>query len=171
MKKIAFFILFLSFYKMEAQEQTYLSEVIQKWENAQKYTLQVASLMPDSDYTFSPVPDEMSFGHQMSHMGENMIWLSSSYLNKEKPAFKKIEYKNVTKKEIDDNLKIAFEYAHASLLSLKPENLEEKVNFFAGKMSKRQIINLMNDHLTHHRAQCLVYLRLKGIKPPEYIGW
>jgi uncharacterized damage-inducible protein DinB len=38
-------------------------------------------------------------------------------------------------------------------------------------MNKLQIINLINDHQTHHRAQLLVYLRLKGVKPPEYVGW
>jgi hypothetical protein len=26
-------------------------------------------------------------------------------------------------------------------------------------------------HQTHHRGQLVVYLRLKGIKPPQYRGW
>ncbi|NJL74904.1 MAG: hypothetical protein HC892_07620 [Saprospiraceae bacterium] len=30
---------------------------------------------------------------------------------------------------------------------------------------------LMNDHLTHHRAQMIVYLRLKDVQPPKYVGW
>ncbi len=38
-------------------------------------------------------------------------------------------------------------------------------------MTERQIINLMNDHLTHHRAQAIVYLRLNGVMPPKYVGW
>ncbi len=49
--------------------------------------------------------------------------------------------------------------------------LSDTVSFFAGPMNKLQIINLLNDHQTHHRAQMLVYLRLNGIKPPDYIGW
>lgn len=41
----------------------------------------------------------------------------------------------------------------------------------AGRMSKLQFINLLNDHQTHHRGQMMVYLRLNGIQPPEYMGW
>ena len=50
-------------------------------------------------------------------------------------------------------------------------DLDEEVQFFAGPMSKRQILVLMNDHLTHHRGQMIVYVRLKGVKPPAYKGW
>ena len=49
--------------------------------------------------------------------------------------------------------------------------LEEKVEFFAGPMNKRQILTLLNDHQTHHCGQLIVYLRLKGVKPPDYRGW
>jgi uncharacterized damage-inducible protein DinB len=38
-------------------------------------------------------------------------------------------------------------------------------------MNKLQILNLLNDHQTHHRAQLIVYLRINGIKPPDYVGW
>ncbi|MDT8346268.1 MAG: DinB family protein, partial [Flavobacteriaceae bacterium] len=49
--------------------------------------------------------------------------------------------------------------------------LSEKVNFFAGEKTKIQILNLLHDHVTHHRGQLVVYLNLKEIKPPRYTGW
>jgi len=55
--------------------------------------------------------------------------------------------------------------------ALKEENLDEKVDFFAGEKNKLQILNLLQDHVTHHRGQLAVYLNLKGIKPPAYTGW
>jgi len=171
MKKILFFLTTFTACQIQAQSSTYLSEMGQKLENARKYTLEIADLMPDSAYNFTPTKEEMSFGNQIAHLGDNMLWLSSTYLNKEKPNFTKIDFKNVPKKAIVEKLAVAFDYALATLKSLKPENLEETVDFFAGKMTKRQIINLMSDHLTHHNAQCLVYLRLNGVKPPKYIGW
>ena len=171
MKKIIFFLLCIATGNVQAQSSTYLSEMITKWEHAKKYTLEVANAMPDSAYGFSPANGEMTFGNQLSHLGENMIWLSSKYLKNEKPPFDKIAHQGVAKIAVVENVTRAFDYALAALQSLKPENLEETVDFFAGKMTKRQIINLMNDHLTHHNSQCLVYLRLKGIKPPDYVGW
>ena len=171
MKSILPFFLIFAGLNMQAQQSSYLSEIVVKWDNARKYTLEIAEAMPDSNYNFSPVKEEMSFAHQLAHLGENMMWLSSTYLSKSKPPFDKIKYDSVTKKEIIEQLKATFDFASTQLKNLTPEKLEEKVDFFAGKMIKRQIVNLMNDHLTHHNAQCIVYLRLKGLKPLQYIGW
>lgn len=41
----------------------------------------------------------------------------------------------------------------------------------AGPLTRRQILILMHDHQAHHIGQLIVYLRLKGIKPPGYVGW
>lgn len=30
---------------------------------------------------------------------------------------------------------------------------------------------LLFDHVTHHRAQAIMYLRMRGIEPPAYVGW
>ncbi|MFK7950340.1 MAG: hypothetical protein AB8G11_22315 [Saprospiraceae bacterium] len=29
----------------------------------------------------------------------------------------------------------------------------------------------LNSNLVHHRGQLTIYLRLKNVKPPRYIGW
>ena len=54
---------------------------------------------------------------------------------------------------------------------LTEKDLDTIVDFFAGPMSKRQILTLLNDHYTHHRGQIIVYLRMNDIKPPRYRGW
>jgi uncharacterized damage-inducible protein DinB len=51
------------------------------------------------------------------------------------------------------------------------DDLSTQVDFFAGPKTKLQILNIIQDHVTHHRGQLIVYLNLKGIKPPEYVGW
>ena len=70
-----------------------------------------------------------------------------------------------------DILRSAFAYSTGVVQGLEAKQLEEPVDFFAGPMNKRQILNLMTDHLTHHRGQAILYLRLRGIKPPSYRGW
>jgi uncharacterized damage-inducible protein DinB len=37
-----------------------------------------------------------------------------------------------------------------------------------GELSGTETPMLAMDHITHHRAQCVVYLRVKDIKPPAY---
>ena len=48
-----------------------------------------------------------------------------------------------------------------------------EVNFFVSDvpMNKKNIFQLLLDHITHHRSQLVLNLRLCGIKPPRYIGW
>ncbi|HEA31501.1 MAG TPA: hypothetical protein ENH91_16165 [Leeuwenhoekiella sp.] len=54
--------------------------------------------------------------------------------------------------------------------ALQESALAEKVDFFAGEKSKLQILNLMQDHVTHHRGQLVVYLNLKEINSLGYLG-
>lgn len=79
---------------------------------------------------------------------------------------------NLTEKDsILGILNRAYDYALRALETFNPSELGKMESFFTGPMNRLQIINLINDHQTHHRAQLLVYLRMKGIKPPAYVGW
>lgn len=152
-------------------DSLFLNASIIKLNHAKEYTIKVAELMPEEKYTFKPTPDEMEFGEQLLHLSDNMKWLCSSYLGDlEKPVLK--TEKPCPKKEcIIANLKVVYDYAITVLQKFDPVHLSDTVSFFAGPINKLQVINLLNDHQTHHRAQLLVYLRLNGIKPPDYIGW
>jgi uncharacterized damage-inducible protein DinB len=135
------------------------------------YTMKIAELMPDSLYGFKPTDEEMSFGEQLLHMGQNMTWLSQVYMMND-TTFKKENKEQLflaldIKKEIED----AYALAMIAHKEMDINRLNDKMDFFAGPKTVRQIIHLMHDHATHHRGQLIVYLRLKGIKPPKYRGW
>ncbi|MGB3080065.1 MAG: DinB family protein, partial [Saprospiraceae bacterium] len=76
-----------------------------------------------------------------------------------------------SKKEIIELLNQAFNYAKQTVDGLQEKDLNEPVDFFAGMMSRRRILLLMTDHVTHHRGQLGVYLRLNDVVPPSYRGW
>lgn len=148
----------------------YLAEFQQKWQNAARYTIEVAEAMPEDRYDFKPTEAEMTFRKQLMHIMSNMTWLSRDYLGSS--GFDHdLKREDLTKTEITALLQTAFNFAGKAAASLTTEQLEEKVEFFAGPMTKRQILTLMNDHLTHHRGQLVVYLRLNGVEPPDYRGW
>jgi uncharacterized damage-inducible protein DinB len=155
-------------------EKAHVVELQQKWANARAYTLALAESMPAEKYGFHPVEGEMAFGEQLVHLSSNMVWLCSDYLSGAKPPRSRKEIEGYAGKSKEEILKIVEEslnYAAVTLKNFDPAQLNESVKFFAGPMTKRQIILLMNDHLTHHRAQAIVYLRLNGVLPPKYVGW
>ncbi len=146
-----------------------VTQLTRKWENAKLYALKMAELMPEKYYDFKPMPEEMSFKEQLLHIAQNMQWLSSSYLFIEKSPDKKSETKD--KASVIKVLSDAYDMGFAAHKSISSKQLDEMVDFFAGPMTRRQILILMHDHQSHHLGQIIVYLRLKGIKPPDYVGW
>ena len=157
--------------KSSAQQKDSLtSQLASKWENAKSYTLKMAELMPEEFYDFKPTPDVMSFKEQLLHIAQNIQWLSTSYLLSGKKAPKK-DSAFATKATVIKKLSDAYDIGLLAHQRLSAEQLDEVVSFFAGPMTKRKILLLLHDHQTHHVGQIIVYLRLKGIKPPAYVGW
>jgi len=166
-------LVFLSGLQAQAQNpgRVFLDAALTRLTNARDYTVQVAELMPENKYDFKATKQEMSFGEQIMHMAGNLYWLSSAYLSKEPLPSLDTTKRKFSKKEIITELRSAYSYTYSAVTKMVPEQLDDTVTFFAGPMNKLQIINLINDHQVHHRGQCIVYLRLNGIKPPDYIGW
>jgi len=177
MRRFYFFIaIALCSVYCEAEAQSidtlFIQAAYTKLQRAAAYTLNVARLMPAEKYAFKPSNDEMSFGRQLLHLSQNLGWLSSHYLNnEEKNPVSEADLKLHHKDSIIAVVNKTYTYALQILKHFPPDQLKDTVSFFAGPMNKLQIINLLNDHQTHHRGQLVVYLRLQGIKPPPYVGW
>ena len=166
------FVLLLMMYCVCSNAQTsdsLLNQLAVKWQNSKTYTLKMAELMPEEAYGFKPVADQMSYGEQLLHIANNMFWLSSDFLLGNK--LDKQTNTHPSKKEIINIVSAAYDSGLASHHRLTTAQLDEMVKFFAGPKTRRQILVLMHDHQTHHVGQLIVYLRLKGIKPPGYVGW
>jgi len=69
------------------------------------------------------------------------------------------------------SMNLIFEEIIKYLKKLAPQVLQEDIRMWCGNSSKLRLLNLMDNHLAHHRGQLVVYLRLNGIKPPSYAGW
>ncbi len=166
-------ILFFSSFGLSAQEKSstfemYKTAYLEKWENSKNYLIAFAEAMPEEYYDFKPAEAEMTFGEQLKHINANMEWLATVYLGKsENKNFAEAK----TKAERIDALNFSFTQIAERVKIVSEAYLGEKVIFFAGEKNKLQILNLIQDHLTHHRGQLVVYLNLKGIKSPDYVGW
>ena len=159
-------------------QATLVEEYRARWKNAAAYTLEVAEAMPAEAYTFRPTEDQMSFGEQLLHLTGNMVWISNSFLGHAETAFDVAAFRQTLRAADAGNKTSVLEltrrglaFAQTALDKLDPATLDEVQEFFAGPLSRRHLLILLNDHLTHHRAQAIVYLRLRGMVPPRYRGW
>lgn len=170
MKKLPIFILFILMVNSNLTAQNnVVSAFLLKWENSKNYLLEIAENMPEANYNFKPTERQMSFEEQLLHIRQNMVWLSETYFMKEGKKSEKIEPK--TKEEIISHLTASFNSVSEIIKTISEEELTTEVDFFAGPKSKLQILNLLQDHVTHHRGQLIVYLNLNNVTPPKYSGW
>lgn len=141
------------------------------WQRAEAYLIAVAEAMPEEDYTFKATPENLSFAAQMMHIVQNVSWLNSTYIARENNPFMDVSPEGKSKQEIIQMLKEVFAYVTTTLEHFPDQQLKDPVRFGGEDVNKERILYLMRDHTTHHRAQAILYLRMKGITPPKYVGW
>lgn len=170
MKKHLFLLLFMSTTMMYAQQNSAKDAFLEKWEHSKTYLLEMIEAMPTEHFDFKPTEREMSFAGQLMHIKGNMDWLSTTYFSSEEFDREK-DTKPYVKEELKQLLEDAFDNTYQKVKATPEVSLNETVDFFAGPKSRLQILYLLMDHVTHHRGQLVVYMNLKGITPPKYIGW
>ena len=153
-----------------AQKDHFLKDYYERWEQSGKYMITVAEAMPESEYNFKPTPEEMSFAQQLMHIAAVLNWHAFSKIDGQETKIRYEDYKadGLSKQQIIEVLTREFELSNTLIKDYKAERLDETTKFGTVLRTRRQFLMLMSDHVTHHRAQLLVYLRLKGIVPPKY---
>ena len=165
-----------------AMAQTMQTDWQAKWANARAYTLAVADAMPDSLYAWRPdYPANgdaagepraaRTFGEQLVHLARNVKWLSASKLRDgETPPPPAVDAAD--KAAVRAYVEQAFDSGAEALAQLTFAELDREVDWFGGtRLTRRRVGLLLFDHVTHHRAQAIVYLRLRGLPAPRYVGW
>ncbi|WP_350291955.1 DinB family protein [uncultured Croceitalea sp.] len=159
--------------KLFAQEEKFVNDFIVRLENSQKYLNLVAEMMPKEKYDYKVTPESLSFAENLMHIGYALDWHSQSLLGGREARTWQTDtiYKthNKNKKEMLVVINNTFEKAIVLLNDFDTAQLDDKLDYFGLDRSKRQIFMLLADHITHHRGQMLVHLRLNGLVPPRYV--
>ena len=140
-----------------------------RWKPSKDYSLAMLQKMPDQHLSFRPVPEVWTFSQQLTHLADANV-LMSSPLRGEKPVYVG-DPRQLGRAELEKHLRDSYDLVMASFDRLKSDaDAEQIVQFFDEPIAKRELCYRLLDHAAHHRSQALVYLRLKGIVPPEYPG-
>jgi uncharacterized damage-inducible protein DinB len=150
-----------------------MQDFLHDWEISKQFTLDVANAMPAEFYDFKPNPEEMSFGQQIVHIAGANIYRFHEITGIEPPVkFDPAKPPATDKQSAMKFLQQSFDYVLTALPQITPEQLKHTWHIPSWKgrpdPDGRAMIMNMFVHTAHHRAQCEVYLRVKGIKPPDY---
>ncbi len=152
---------------LSAQDNKLVKLLSSHWATTSTYTLAVAQQMPEDQYGFKPTDAQMTFGQQMMHIANANGYFFGKMTGVKGPALGDPKAP-ITKAGVISALKSSFDFAQAQLDKATDASLMSIVDTGDGKMTMFEGVLLGLDHTAHHRAQTLVYLRLKGIVPTEY---
>ena len=159
---------------LPALAQTSVKDSLAKhWKESQTFTLAVANAMPADDYNFKPSPAEMGFGEMMIHIGGANSGACAVAAGLQRPALPPKVAEEVKSKQVEKDVAIeyltsTFNFCQDAVGSMTPAKLDAMVGPGSRKMTGFEWLWAYFTHTAHHRAQAEVYLRVKGIQPPDY---
>jgi uncharacterized damage-inducible protein DinB len=144
-------------------------QMIADWQRAKAYTKTYLDAMPESGYSFKPTPEMRTFAAQMLHLTDANYYFASVASGRPSPFGQKSAEKTVpqTKEATTKAVMDSYDFMISSIEGMKPAQFQEMAKAEGKVVSKGVIISKAFEHQTHHRGQTTVYLRLKGIKPPD----
>jgi uncharacterized damage-inducible protein DinB len=151
-----------------ASRGAFLDSFQKHWSTAKELTLAVADAMPAESYDFKPVPEEMSFGEQMIHIAESSYFYCSYIADAKSPYPEPAKDAKIDKAGAMKDLGASFDYCGKVFDGLDEAKLSQMHTNGKRSSSTMDVMLGALVHMAHHRGQSEVYLRLKGIKPPQY---
>ena len=152
--------------------------LVKHWKVSSDFTIAVAKLMPADSYNFSPVPEELKFSQLMIQVAGANISACANASGMPRPAIppKIMQAVRSEKAPVDVDkdtilqfLTDSFTFCNQAVASMTPEKLDALAGPPNRKMTGFEWLWAYFTHTAHHRGQAEVYLRLKGIQPPDYV--
>jgi uncharacterized damage-inducible protein DinB len=106
----------------------------------------------------------MTFGELMSHIATTNYQFCAGLKDSEMPALPT----TIDKDAMVKFLRHSFAYCATVIPSLTEEQVSKRHNSPNGRLAGREVLLAMYVHVAHHRGQAEIYLRVNGIKPPNY---
>jgi hypothetical protein len=148
--------------------------LVKHWKTSSDFTIAVAKLMPADSYGFKPVPDELTFGQVLIQVGRANLGACAVASGTKRPDVPPALVEQESGKQAPDKdaivqfLSSSFDFCNQAVANITPEKLDAVVGPPSRKMTGFEWLWAYFTHTAHHRGQLEVYLRLKGIKPPDY---
>ncbi|MCW5969390.1 MAG: DinB family protein [Blastocatellales bacterium] len=155
----------------ESAAPDHIAMIVADWTRAKDYTKEYLDAMPEDGVNFKPTPDIRSFAEQFLHLAGGNFGFAATATGAANPhqgknLEKMTEYHN--KAGLTKIVMESYDFVIASVKAMDAKKLNEQIKVFGRyDMSRGVALNKAFEHQTHHRGQTTIYLRLKGVKPPN----
>jgi uncharacterized damage-inducible protein DinB len=140
--------------------------LVDHWRKSKDLTLKVAEAMPPENYAYKPFESARAFGGELQHLGQAEGFYLGQLGKARGPAAPSGDTSKVaTIKYLTDN----FDWAIATVGQLTAADLTK--TFAAGRGPSMTGLDLLYQamiHTAHTRGYAEMYLRNKGVTPPNY---
>ena len=133
---------------------------------------QAAEKMPEANYGFKPAPDPdlRTFGQWIGHQTDNQFLNCATLKGVPNPSPAQSNEKKTTKTELVKALADAFAFCDGALSSLTDQNALQLIKQGEGETARGAIVSAMLAHALESNGIVTVYLRAKGLVPPNPPG-
>lgn len=146
--------------------------LVADFERAKAYTVEYLDAANEEVIAFKPTAEMRTFRQQMLHIAEANYGFGSAASGKPNPiTFGQLEQSSdnyKTKDALKKAVVESYDFIIAALKETDDAKMSESIKMFNRfDMSREQAFRKAFEHQTHHRGQTTVYLRLKGVTPPN----
>jgi len=133
----------------------------------EKAIVSLGNAIPEEKYGWKPAEGVRSVGEVLLHVAQGNYYL---LMNIGIPPPATIDMMGMEKiqgkAKIIETLEASFKFVNDNILSIKDNQLTDKVKFPWAEMSKHAALYLMVDHTGEHKGQLIAYARSNGVVPP-----
>jgi uncharacterized damage-inducible protein DinB len=148
-----------------AADSNFAADFGKRWARTRPLAVGVAQAMPPVQYAFRPDPGSMSFAEQIAHVAQTNYSFCAGLKDTASPPAPTANDKDALVKYLADS----FDYCSAAIASVSAEQMDSVHSSPDGRLNGRELLLALYVHMSHHRGQQEVYLRIKGIPPPQYV--
>ena len=123
-----------------------------------------ANAMPEANYSFSPVPEEMTFGGWVAHVADAQTGVCSTLNGQTKRGNAATK---TSKADLVAALQASFDECDIAYNALTDANATELVAYGRGQNSRAGRLGYNSSHLQECYGSMAVYMRIKGVVPPS----
>lgn len=153
--------------------ETVRAQLIEDWKLAKALTIEYLNTMPADKYGFKPQDSIRSFAQQMLHLAQvnNAMISHGTGAPRLFSPLRRLEQSPSaqTKDSVFYYVNASYDFAINAIKNMDASKLEEKVKERTLELTRFAWLLKAFAHQVHHRGQTAVYIRLVGLKPPNYL--
>jgi uncharacterized damage-inducible protein DinB len=149
---------------------TRIEALVKEWTRARDYTKEYLDAMPEDGVNFKPTPEIRSFAEQMLHLANANYLFAARIFGVTNP----MQGKNLEKTDdlknkaaLTKTVLDSYNFMISTIQAQADAKLDERMVQAGLNRPRTALVAAAFEHQTHHRGQTTIYLRLKGVTPPN----